>query len=172
MNTRMRIQGGAAPITGCRRRTASALRNRLWILAVTGLTQCGVGFDLSWSTIDGGGAKSVGGGFELSGTIGQADATPKSALTGGSFALTGGFWYAVGPLCSSFAAPDFDLDCDVDPVDLAALQSCASGPAVPYNAGCGGKDLDVDGDVDQTDFGLWQRCFSGENVVADPACMS
>ena len=33
-------------------------------------------FDLSWHTIDGGGGYSVGGTFELNGTIGQPDAGP------------------------------------------------------------------------------------------------
>lgn len=48
-------------------------------------------FDLSWHTVDGGGAMSAtGGSFELSGTIGQADAG--GPLTGGAFSLTGGFW--------------------------------------------------------------------------------
>ena len=36
--------------------------------------QSGGGYDLSWSTIDGGGGMSTGGGYTLSGTIGQPDA--------------------------------------------------------------------------------------------------
>src|SRR5262245_58150211 len=52
-------------------------------------------FDLSWHTIDGGGATfSTGGGFELGGTIGQFDAG--APMTGGGFQLTGGFWAAAG----------------------------------------------------------------------------
>jgi hypothetical protein len=46
-------------------------------------------FDLSWHTIDGGGGTSSGGGFELTGTIGQPDA---GAIAGGNFELAGGFW--------------------------------------------------------------------------------
>ena len=50
------------------------------------------GYDLSWSTIDGGGATpagSTGGSYSLGGTIGQADAgTPG----GGTYTLNGGFW--------------------------------------------------------------------------------
>lgn len=50
-------------------------------------------FDLSWHTIDGGGAmNSTDGTFSLSGTIGQPDA---GVMAGGTFTLTGGFW-AVG----------------------------------------------------------------------------
>ena len=49
-------------------------------------------FTLEWWTIDGGGEMfTVGGGFELSGTIGQPDAST-TVLTGGGFELTGGFW--------------------------------------------------------------------------------
>ena len=51
--------------------------------------QSGGPFDLSWSTIDGGGGTSSGGQFQLSGTIGQPDA---GRLTGGRFRLEGGFW--------------------------------------------------------------------------------
>jgi hypothetical protein len=53
--------------------------------------QSGGPFDLSWSTIDGGGGTSAAGQFTLSGTIGQSDANAVT-LTGGKFTLTGGFW--------------------------------------------------------------------------------
>jgi hypothetical protein len=36
--------------------------------------QSGGGFDLSWSTMDGGGGTSTGGAYAVSGTIGQPDA--------------------------------------------------------------------------------------------------
>ena len=50
---------------------------------------------LDWWTIDGGGRmRDSGGDFELSGTIGQHDASA-TVLTGGGFELTGGFWAAV-----------------------------------------------------------------------------
>lgn len=49
-------------------------------------------FCLDCSSIDGGGHTfSTGGGFALGETSGQADA---GAMSGGSFALTGGFWTA------------------------------------------------------------------------------
>ena len=48
------------------------------------------GYELSWYTIDGGGATfSTGGSYSLGGTIGQADA---GVLSGGSYQLNGGFW--------------------------------------------------------------------------------
>ena len=45
--------------------------------------------DLAWWTVDGGGGASAGGSYSLSGTAGQPDA---GALSGGVFALHGGFW--------------------------------------------------------------------------------
>lgn len=46
-------------------------------------------YRIDWFTIDGGGGTSSGGGYTLSGTIGQPDA---GTLTGGNFVLEGGFW--------------------------------------------------------------------------------
>jgi hypothetical protein len=62
---------------------------------------------ISWFTIDSGGGTSSGGGFTISGTFGQPDAS--TALTGGSFTLTGGFWPGiVRALCgpSDVAGPN------------------------------------------------------------------
>jgi len=53
------------------------------------VAQSGGTFDLSWSTIDGGGGVSGGGDFALGGTIGQPDA---GELSGGNFTLYSGFW--------------------------------------------------------------------------------
>ncbi len=68
----------------------------LWVPIVAALlmvsivvAQSGGGYDLSWSTIDGGGGSSSGGGYSLAGTIGQADA---GTLGGGGYTLNGGFW--------------------------------------------------------------------------------
>jgi len=64
-------------------------------LVVVGVTTgtwalIGGGYDLTWNTIDGGGGLfSTGGGFDLSGTIGQPDA---GSMSGGTFTLDGGFW--------------------------------------------------------------------------------
>lgn len=52
-------------------------------------------WNLDWSTIDGGGElEAEGGGWTLSGTIGQWDATADAALSGGEWQLSGGFWSA------------------------------------------------------------------------------
>jgi hypothetical protein len=47
------------------------------------------GFDLSWYTVDGGGARSSGGSYSLEGSVGQPDAGVQSA---GASSLAGGFW--------------------------------------------------------------------------------
>ena len=54
-----------------------------------------VEFEITRWVIAGGGLlASAGGQWNLSGTIGQYDATPPRALSGGGWALTGGFWAA------------------------------------------------------------------------------
>jgi hypothetical protein len=54
------------------------------------VAQTGGAYDLTWNTLDQGGATfSLGGSYRLGGTIAQPDA---GGATGGSYALTGGFW--------------------------------------------------------------------------------
>ncbi len=103
-------------------------------LVSTATGQSGGQYELSWSTIDGGGGRSTGGDYALVGTIGQPDAAWSS---GGDYELLGGFWPG-GPLCFvdfySFArfaeqwlytgpalAADLDEDNDVDFADLKRL---------------------------------------------------
>jgi hypothetical protein len=52
-------------------------------------------YSIDWYKIAGGGGTSTGGTYQVSGTIGQPDAS--SAMTGGTYSVTGGFWslYAV-----------------------------------------------------------------------------
>lgn len=53
----------------------------------------GGGFDIPWHSVDGGGELfSSGAAFELSGTVGQWDATETRQPGGGQWRLTGGFW--------------------------------------------------------------------------------
>ncbi|MFU8827005.1 MAG: hypothetical protein ACNA70_05870 [Brevefilum sp.] len=61
----------------------------LLVAALPVLAQSGGIFDLTWSTVDGGGGASAGGNYALSGTIGQPDTGLSS---GGGFVLAGGFW--------------------------------------------------------------------------------
>jgi len=51
--------------------------------------QAAASYSIDWFTIDGGGGTSSGGNYSLSGTIGQPDA---GRMTGGSYAIDGGFW--------------------------------------------------------------------------------
>jgi hypothetical protein len=74
-------------------------------------------YDLSWSTIDGGGGRSSGGQYELLSTIGQPDAAYSA---GGDYELLGGFLPG-GPLCivnfehfAKFAEHWLDTPCDTD----------------------------------------------------------
>jgi hypothetical protein len=112
------------------------------------------GYDLTWHTVDGGGGTSTGGGYELSGTIGQPDA---GIMAGGEFTLTGGFWAGgdtgpVTPVCVG----DLDTSGTVDVFDLLALLS-AWGPN-PGNP----ADLDSSGSVDVFDLltllAAWGPC--------------
>jgi len=71
------------------------------VAAVTGPVG---GFDLSWNTVDSGGGSSAGGQFQLSGTIGQADAGV--ALVGGGWSVQGGFWSGIGSEPIDTCLPD------------------------------------------------------------------
>ena len=118
-------------------------------------------FDLSWYTVDGGGDMwTSGGSYELSGTIGQPDATTVT-MTGGHFELVGGFWAvaAVGPLLHPG-----DLNCDgtVDfddiPQFVRALQYLPDGQGWPYpNCPWWNADCNLDGDVDFDDIPAFIR---------------
>jgi hypothetical protein len=104
-------------------------------------------YTIDWWTIDSGGDMlTTGGDFELSGTIGQHDAS-SSAMTGGGYTLVGGFW--AGVVEDEFCFGDLDDDGEIGLSDLAALLANygqASGMA--YEDG----DLDDDGDVDLADL--------------------
>lgn len=136
------------------------------------LGQSGGGYDLTWSTLDGGGGTSTGGDYELTGTIGQPEATAPAALSGAGIQLTSGFWVELGLTCAAFAPADFDHDCDVDAQDLAIFLLCTSAPTVAHSgtAECLAVDLDTDGDVDQVDYAVFQRCYTGSGLPANPAC--
>ena len=144
------------------RRTAAAAAT-LWL-------GCGIllaGYTIDWYTVDGGGGRSSGGGVELTGTVGQADASAPSALGGRMFVITGGFWALPAQACTAYVAPDFNHDCAVDALDFALFSACATGPDLPYQPvlpdGCQmlpdgtghiAADLDRDGDVDTEDFAV------------------
>jgi hypothetical protein len=65
----------------------------LLLAAPRASSQSGGAYDLTWNTIDGGGITfASGGSYELGGTIGAADA---GMMSGGAYALAGGFWGGV-----------------------------------------------------------------------------
>lgn len=76
------------------------LRPLLFIVAVlaappAALAQTGGPYDLSWSSIPGGGQNfAQGGAYTLGGSTGQAIA---GELAGGAYALSGGFWVGAVP---------------------------------------------------------------------------
>ncbi len=113
-------------------------------------------FDLTWFTVDGGGGTSSGGGFVLSGTIGQPDA---GEMSGGGFTLLGGFWQPSGP-CNSACVWDFDLSGDVRVPDLIKLL-CWWGPVTGV-ALCACLDIDTSDDIRVPDLiamlAKWGAC--------------
>jgi hypothetical protein len=148
---------------------SSLLRNLLWV-PVIGLgipidaarAQTGGPFDLTWSTVDSGGAmRSQGGAFELCGTIGQYDA---GMLTGGASGLAGGFWSAAADAapcdCQLFGdmAPEGG-DCSVDVGDILMLLDAFPGVVICPDCDlspCGG-----DGNTDVCDISAVLDAFSG-----------
>ena len=53
-------------------------------------------YSIDWYKISGGGGTSTGAAYQVSGTIGQPDAS--GAMTGGNYSLTGGFWSLISLL--------------------------------------------------------------------------
>ena len=110
-------------------------------------------FEIARHTVDsGGGMRSTGGEFELSGTIGQHDA---GYLYGGDVELSGGFWFALEPT-------DCNDDGAVSLTDAADLTLCMAGPDSPVDQACQCFDVDSSGAVDLADFAAAQREFDGE----------
>jgi hypothetical protein len=66
----------------------------LLLLSSVVLAQAGGGYDLSWSTVAGGGGTSEGGGYSLCGTAGQPNA---GVASGGAYLLAAGFWLGGAP---------------------------------------------------------------------------
>jgi len=113
---------------------AKSIVSVLAVISVSALAQTGGHYELTWTTIDGGGGTSTGGTYILAGTIGQPEASYSGA---GKYGLLGGFWPG-GPVCivqfddfarfaeqwlesGSGLAGDLDRDSDVDSQDLSRL---------------------------------------------------
>lgn len=69
---------------------------------------------------------------------------------------------------------DADMDSDVDQMDFAVWQRCATGDGDPAGAfdpeACACFDRDGDTDIDIADLNAFRVCISGPDVPADPAC--
>ena len=113
------------------------------IVPVSVFAMTGGDYEISWSTIDGGGGTSTGGNFALVGTIGQPDA---GEMEGGDFTLAGGFW---PPLFSPAI-----LLCFVNFEHFAELSlRWLDSPCNEGNNFCEGADLDFSFDVGLSDVG-------------------
>jgi len=109
-------------------------------------------YELARSTIDGGGImRSIGGAFDLSGTIGQPDA---GVLSGGAFVLTGGFWFAE-------ARTDCNSDGTVNLHDYDDFKACLAGPDAGVGGGCTCFDVNQSDTVDLLDFAVAQTTYTG-----------
>jgi hypothetical protein len=96
---------------------------------------------------------SAGGGFELSGAVGQPDT---GAMAGEGFELTGGFWFEE-------PAGDCNATGSVGLLDFSIAAACLTGPGgelEPTTCRC--FDLDADGDHDLNDIARFQASFTGE----------
>ncbi len=123
----------------------------IFALAATALAQSGGTYDLSWNTIDGGGATfSSGGSYVLGGTVGQPDA---GQMSGGNYALAGGFWV---PACGIiYPTGDLDKTCCVNWGDFSIFAGHWLDSPCPAPDRCGGADLDGSGMVDWGDFSVF-----------------
>ena len=117
----------------------------LMLCLLVACAQSGGDFDLSWWTIDGGGATPASNGvFSVSFTIGQPDASNLLSAAGSPFELTSGFWFYYTTCI--FSTGDVNLDGCTDDADLLA---------VLYNFGATGPnpaDLNCDLVVDDADL--------------------
>jgi hypothetical protein len=58
-------------------------------------------YSIDWYKIAGGGGTSTGATYQISGTVGQPDAS--GAMSGGNYSLTGGFWSLIAAVQTSGA---------------------------------------------------------------------
>ncbi len=109
-----------------------------------GLLLQGGTYDIPRYTIASGGARLTGGGYTLSGTVGQAVAA--APLAGGDYTLRGGFRASAGAADSPF---DINADGFITPQDAGfVVNRLGQDPNVGDN---GLADVDSNGVIDQND---------------------
>jgi hypothetical protein len=107
-----------------------------------------VGDEVSWSTVDGGGAMfSVGGSFSLGGSIGQPDANDTPFMSGGNFELTGGFW-PVANVC--YCPGDLNRDGRLNGRDVQQFVTC-----IISGGDCACADVDAANGVNLNDVPIF-----------------
>lgn len=150
------------------KRQAFGLLISLTLLTPAALAQ----HSIDWYTIDGGGAMyTSGGGFELSGTIGQPDAGSfASPMTGGGFELVGGFWAVAAAAACPGNPGDANCDGAIDFFDIDPFLMALFDPGTYASTFCGGSICAVDANCDDSinffDIDPFINCiFSG-----CPAC--
>ena len=115
----------------CRIRKTSIVASALGLLSAIAVHA--QNYTIDWHTIDGGGhVFAAGGGYDLSGSIGQFDAGV--AMTGGDYTLAGGFW----PGAAAYAVGDLNCDgvvnlFDIDPFVLALISMQNGVPEAYYD---------------------------------------
>ena len=139
--------------------TAHTLKAVCVLTALTLAVPFAGAWEMNWWTVSSGGGSSAGGALALSGTIGQPHA---GVLSGGAFALTGGFWTR-----ASSAVRRGDLNCDgvVDFKDINAFVLLLSNQAAWQAAypGCPieNGDGNADGRVTFKDIDPFVAILSG-----------
>jgi len=109
-------------------------------------------FSIDWSTVDGGGSVSVGGGFSVEGTAGQFDVGPGQG--NGPFCLVTAYWE--GGRLTSTCPGDLNADNVVNTFDLVLFLGAFGNPSP-----CGdGADLNYDGFVNTLDLTVFLGNFS------------
>ncbi len=109
-------------------------------------------YSIDWHKVAGGGSTSSGGQYSLSGTIGQPDAS--SAMVGGNFSVTGGFWaiYAV----STPGAP------------LLTITYLGNATVVSWSTSTAGWLLQTNNDLTTTNWGAYNGPIINNAVTNAP----
>ena len=110
-------------------------------------------WDIPWYTMDAGAQTSAGGGWEVTGTIGQADS--ESAAAGPVFSaapqisLSGGYWEGGVRVCRG----DFNADGNLNPDDLGDFITMYFEYDQYTNTGDPRSDYNIDANVNPDDLG-------------------